>query len=64
MNTKRFLLHDPELDGDKLSCRRCAKRLSVDPDKSRDLYEAMKLLDDQACAEASLNQEGIPTPIS
>lgn len=64
MSNKRFLLHDPEVDYSlgRLSCRRCAKRLSVNPERGEELYEALQLLDEEECAEVVLDSEGMPQP--
>lgn len=64
MQVKRFLLHDPELKGEQLSCKRCAKRLKVSPAGGQDLYQAMQQMDKESCSKAELDKQGLPIPVS
>ena len=66
MRVKRFLLHNAQLDqaGGLLSCSRCAASLKVEPQKQKALYEALRQLDNQACAKVQLDPEGAPQPVA
>lgn len=64
MQVKRFLLHDPELKGEQLSCRRCSKRLSVNSASGQGLYQAMQQMDKESCSRVRLDKQGLPVPIS